>query len=63
RESNRYLSDGQPDGALCHRALGTLMETGRVLTLFQEEGRQVDVEAVAALAREHGDSGEGRWTR
>ncbi len=59
RESNRYLSEGQPDGALCRRALDVLLETGRVLTLFQEKGRQVDVEAVAALAREHGGSGEG----
>jgi len=59
RESNRYLSEGQPDGALCRHALDVLLETGRVLTLFPEKGRQVDVEAVAALAREHGGSGEG----
>jgi len=59
RESNRYLSGGQPNASLCRRALETLLETGRVLTLFQEERRQVDVEAVARLAREHGGSGEG----
>ncbi len=59
RESNRYLSEGQPDASLCRRALETLLETGRVLTLFQETGRDVDVEAVRELAETYGGSGEG----
>ncbi|MGC9308548.1 MAG: DALR domain-containing protein, partial [Thermoplasmatota archaeon] len=59
RESNRYLADGQPDGALCNHALQTLLEAGRVLTLFQEERREVDVQAVASLAKKYGGAGEG----
>jgi cysteinyl-tRNA synthetase len=59
RESNRYLAAGHPDGALCHRALQMLLESGCVLTLFQEERREVDVQVAASLAKKYGGAGEG----
>lgn len=58
KEGHRYLQNS-PLPPLCARALSTLEELGRVLTLFQEREERVDLTPVAELARRYGGRGEG----
>jgi len=57
KDSNRYfMKCNRPNKNLCRYALETLLELGKVLTLFQEkkEDNEKDIEKLVEVVKKHG---------
>lgn len=60
KATNKYFIECNKENKnLCASALHTLIETGSVLTLFQEKKEEVDVQALVSFAKKYGGKEKG----
>lgn len=54
-----FMASDKINTSLCTYALNTLIETGNVLTLFQDKKEKADVQTLICISKKYGGKGEG----